>query len=263
MQRVQTRDGVGLAYQDLGTGPGRPMLLIHGFGCDRSFMSRQQQFFSRYRRTVAVDLRGHGESDAPDHGYTPAGFADDLAWLCDRIDLEAPVAVGHSMGGTIALELGLRSPESVAAVVMIDSFVFAPSAVGEALRPLAKSLGGPDHEAGLDALLALMARPGDDPDAGLKWAASLAATPRHVLASCFAAHSVDYDATAAATGCRVPVVYIGAESPLGDMVRFKELRPDLVSGQTVGAGHFSPLLVPDQINAMIRDFERELADRSS
>jgi pimeloyl-ACP methyl ester carboxylesterase len=67
MQRVQTRDGVGLAYQDLGTGPGRPMLLIHGFGCDRSFMGRQQQFFSRYRRTVAVDLRGHGESDAPDH----------------------------------------------------------------------------------------------------------------------------------------------------------------------------------------------------
>lgn len=264
MQGIERRDGVGLAYEDLGTGPGRPMLLVHGFGCDRTFMLHQQNYFSRNRRTVAVDLRGHGQSDAPADGYTPAGFADDLAWLCERIGLDAPLVVGHSMGGTIALELGARHPGRIAGVVMIDSFVFASAATVDALRPLAASLGGPDHAAGLAALQALVARPGDGPEPGVMWAASLAATPRHVLASSFATHTVDYDATAAAAAanCGVPVAYIGAAAPLGDVERFKASCADLATGQTLGAGHFSLLLVPEQINLMIRDFERDLANRS-
>ncbi|MGI3903128.1 MAG: alpha/beta fold hydrolase [Janthinobacterium lividum] len=261
MLEIETRDGVALAYEDLGTGSARPMLLVHGFGCDHTFMARQQSSFSVDRRTVAVDLRGHGRSDAPDHGYTPAIFAEDLAWLCQRIGLDAPIVVGHSMGGTVALELGARHSDKVTAVMMIDSLVFPAPATVEALRPLAASLAGPDCEAALAALGAVMARPGEGPEASLRWAASLAATPRHVLASSFESHTVDYDATAAATACRVPVAYIGAESPLGDVGRFKALRPNLVVGQTVGSGHFSPLLVPEQINEMIRDFERDFASR--
>ncbi|MGI3902120.1 MAG: alpha/beta fold hydrolase [Janthinobacterium lividum] len=263
MLKIEERDGVGLAYEELGTGPGRAMLLVHGFGCDRSFMARQQAVFSRDRRTVSVDLRGHGRSDAPHQDYTPAIFAEDLAWLCNRLGLAAPLVVGHSMGGTIALELGARHPDSVAAVMMIDSFVFPAAAMVEALRPIAASLHGPDYEAGLSALGAVVARPGEGPEAGMMWAASLAATPQHVLASCFSSHTVDYDAGAAAAACRVPVAYVGAASPLGDVERFKALRPNLVVGQTVGSGHFSPLLVPEQINAMIRDFERDIANRGS
>lgn len=260
MLKIERRDGIGLAYEDVGAGPGRPLLLVHGFGCNRTFMARQQAEFSRDRRTVAVDLRGHGQSDAPDHGYTTAGLADDLAWLCRQIGLEAPLVVGHSMGGAVALELGMRHPDSIAALVMIDSFVFPPAATLEALRPLADSMHGPGHEAGIEALRAAMARPGDGPDPDLKWAASLAATPQHVLASSFAATIIDYDASAAAAACRVPVAYIGAETPLGDVEQFRAVRPTLVVGQTVGSGHFSPLLVPEQINAMIRAFERQVVD---
>ncbi len=261
MLKIEKRDGVGLAYEELGTGPGRPMLLVHGFGCDRSFMARQQTVFGRDRRTVSVDLRGHGQSDAPHQDYTPAIFADDLAWLCHRLGLAAPLVVGHSMGGTTALELGARHPDSVAAVMMIDSFVFPALAMVEALRPLAATLQGPDYEAALTDLRAMVARPGEGPAASMRWAASLASTPQHVLASSFASHAIDYDASAAAEACRVPVAYIGAASPLGDVERFKALRPNLVVGRTVGSGHFSPLLVPEQINAMIRDFEKDIANR--
>ncbi|MGI3904150.1 MAG: alpha/beta fold hydrolase [Janthinobacterium lividum] len=231
------------------------MLLVHGFGCDRSFMAHQQTVFSRERRTVTVDLKGHGQSDAPRQNYTPAGFAEDLAWLCGRLGLAAPLVVGHSMGGTIALELGARYPDSVAAVMMIDNFVFPAPAMVDAMRPLAASLHGSDFEAGLTALRTAVARPGEGPQADMRWAASLAATPQHVLASAFASHTVLYDAGPAAA-CRVPLAFVGAASPLGDAGRFRALCPDLVVGQTVGSGHFSPLLVPHQINAMIRDFER-------
>ena len=46
-------------------------------------MASQFDYFGRTDRVVAVDLRGHGASDKPVQEYTVAGFADDLAWLCD------------------------------------------------------------------------------------------------------------------------------------------------------------------------------------
>ena len=64
----------------------------------------------------------------------------------------------------------------------------------------------------------------------------------------------DHDFAAAAAGCTVPVAYIGATHPLADLVRLKELIPDLMIGQCLGAGHFSPLLVHDQVDAMLLRF---------
>jgi pimeloyl-ACP methyl ester carboxylesterase len=87
-----------------------------------------------------VDLRGHGESDAPHQDYTMAVFADDLAWLCTELALMRPIVVGHSMGGNVALELAARYPGLPSSLVMIDSVVLPPramldnSAVSGALR---------------------------------------------------------------------------------------------------------------------------------
>jgi pimeloyl-ACP methyl ester carboxylesterase len=56
------------------------------------------EHFGRTHRVVAVDLRGHGASDKPVQDYTIVGFADDLTWPRERLDLVKPVVVGHSMG---------------------------------------------------------------------------------------------------------------------------------------------------------------------
>ena len=53
---------------------------------------------------------------------------------------------------------------------------------------------------------------------------------------------------------KVPVLFIAAHTVAPDIVRFRELCPQLVTGQTVGAGHFNQLLVPDQVNSMIERF---------
>ena len=58
------RDGVALAYEEAGVGD-PPILLVHGWGTDRSVMRRLFEWAQSSRRTVAVDLRGFGESDAP------------------------------------------------------------------------------------------------------------------------------------------------------------------------------------------------------
>jgi len=50
--------------------------------------------FGQTRRVVAVDLRGHGASDAPEQEYIMAGFADDIAWQCAQLGLQKPMVIG-------------------------------------------------------------------------------------------------------------------------------------------------------------------------
>ena len=77
--RTLTRDGVALVcFETPGDGP--PVLLIHGWCCDHSYLAPQARHFSGLgRRVVAVDLRGHGRSDKPRQPYPMAAFADDGA----------------------------------------------------------------------------------------------------------------------------------------------------------------------------------------
>lgn len=247
------KDGVTLAYEDINSGS-PPMLFVHGWGCDHTVFAPQVEFFCLSHRLVSVDLRGHGESDAPHQDYTMAAFADDLAWLCRELALIKPIVVGHSMGGNVALELAARHPQTPASIVMIDSVILPDQLFVDALRPLAEALRGPDYlTASQQALLSLCLTT-DDETRKAKLIASLPKAPQHVLASAFRNHVTEYDASSAAAGCHVPVAYIGAAVPLADLIQFRSLTPHLVTAQTLGSGHFSPLFVPDQINAMLSAF---------
>jgi pimeloyl-ACP methyl ester carboxylesterase len=112
MQKLN-RDDVALYFKDEGSGTAPPMLFVHGWGCDHTFFAPQQAHFSHFQRTIAVDLRGHDASSAPIQDYTVEGFVDDLAHLCRELTLPKSIVVGHSMGGTIALQFVARHPEHV------------------------------------------------------------------------------------------------------------------------------------------------------
>ncbi len=64
----------------------------------------------------------------------------------------------------------------------------------------------------------------------------------------------EWDGEAAARACTVPVLHIGAEDPINDAAALRALNPQIRTGQTVGAGHFNQLEVPEQVNAMIERF---------
>src|SRR5437867_1684416 len=138
-----SRHGVTLAYDEAGHGS-PPVLLIHGWTCDHSHMSPQFKHFAKNRRTIAVDLRGHGESDKPKQDYTIAALASDVAWLCDRIEVTKPIVIGHSLGGLIALELGFRRKELPLAIVVLDSPIIPIEGRRPAILEFLESLRGPD-----------------------------------------------------------------------------------------------------------------------
>ena len=78
--------------------------------------------------------------------------------------------------------------------------------------------------------------------------------PQHVALSAWEQHLLEWDGAAAAAVCRVGALLVSSAMPPPDIPRFQELTPQLVTGQTVGAGHFIPLFVPEQVNAMLERF---------
>jgi pimeloyl-ACP methyl ester carboxylesterase len=82
----------------------------------------------------------------------------------------------------------------------------------------------------------------------------LSSLPQHVTLSAWEQHLLVWDGEEAAAACRVPALLISSGTPLSDISRFQELTPQLATGQTVGAGHFITLFVPEQVNAMIEQF---------
>jgi len=143
------RDGVRLAHFDVGPEAPQspPLVLVNGWTGDHGIFTPQIAHFGKNRRVVAVDLRGHGASDAPEQEYTMAGFADDIAWQCAQLGLKKPVVIGHSFGGALALELCGRYPELASGMVMIDSIVMAPQALRDSpeLQRLLEGIGGPNY----------------------------------------------------------------------------------------------------------------------
>lgn len=252
------KDGVILAYEDINH-PGRDeplssLLFVHGWGCDHSVFEMQAKFFSRSHRVVSVDLRGHGLSDAPKQNYTMAAYADDLAWLSRELGLDGPIVVGHSMGGNIALELAANHPEVPTSIIMVDSVVFPTPSFRDGLQPIVEELRDSDGVAVCRYLMGLNCLSTDEESQKAKLLASLPRSPRHVLASTLQNHLLGYDSAPAAGNCRVPIAYVGSTIPIADLPEFRRHTPQLLTAQILGAGHFSQIFVPDQVNAMIARF---------
>ena len=126
-----TVNGVSLAIETRGSGPA--VVFIHGFPLDRNVWRHQLDTLTGYRR-IAYDLRGLGQSDAPDLGYSMAMYADDLAGLLDALGEDRVVLCGLSMGGYIAFEFIRRFRTRVRGLVLMDTRAEADSAEGRKSR---------------------------------------------------------------------------------------------------------------------------------
>ena len=248
------RDGAKLFYREAGTGD-PPFVFVHGWTCDHSYFAPQFEHFGQRHRVLAVDLRGHGESDAPDQDYTIAGFADDDAGQCADAGLTRPVVDGHSMGATVVLELAARYPDLPVAVVMIDAApIVASPETASAADGLVAALRGADHAVARAAIAEnLAAQVRDDPALSARIVADMAKVPDHVATSSIE-HTMAWDGEAAARACRVHALHIAADEPINDAAALRALNPRIRTGQTVGAGHFNQLEVPEQVHAMIERF---------
>jgi pimeloyl-[acyl-carrier protein] methyl ester esterase len=110
-------------------GAGRPVVLLHGWSFSAEALAPQRAALARIARVLAVDLRGHGASPAPEAGYDVDGAAGDVAALLERRSLDGVVLVGWSWGGEVALAALAAARPRVAALALLSAtprFTAAP-----------------------------------------------------------------------------------------------------------------------------------------
>jgi len=114
-------DGVRIAWEE--AGEGAPIVLVHGFASDRVQNWRAPGWYQTLtgagRRVVALDCRGHGESDKP-HEAEAYGdrMVDDVAAVMDAASLSDADVMGYSMGGMLTMGLMMRHPGRVRRAVI-------------------------------------------------------------------------------------------------------------------------------------------------
>jgi pimeloyl-ACP methyl ester carboxylesterase len=247
------RAGVKLSYEETGSGS-PPMVFVHGWTCDRSFFAPQVEHFKVNHRVLGVDLRGHGASDAPEDGYSMSVHADDIAWVCEDLEIEGAVVVGHSMGAIISVELAARHPRLVSSLVLVDAGPIAPPpGVAGLLAQLVEGLAGPGAIDVRRALVEGLFLPTDDPMLRERVLDSMLAVPDHVALGCFQGMTL-WQGEEAIGEVRVPTLAVHADQPINEPEMLGALCPSLTNARTPGVGHFNQLLAATEVNDLIERF---------
>lgn len=125
-------NGITLGYNDRGSG--MPLVFLHAFPLNRTMWAPQEEALSRRFRTITLDLRGHGESDAPLWRYSLEQYADDVAGLLDHLAIKQAVLIGLSMGGYVGFAFYRKYADRLRAMVLADTRAQADSEEGRAGR---------------------------------------------------------------------------------------------------------------------------------
>jgi non-heme chloroperoxidase len=118
---VHLSNGVRLRYAEQGDPAGDAVILLHGYGDSWFSWSRVLPFLSSGRRAIAIDLRGHGDSDRPARGYAMRELAGDVVAFMAARRIARAAVVGHSMGSFVGQQVALAAPRRVSRLVLVDS----------------------------------------------------------------------------------------------------------------------------------------------
>jgi pimeloyl-ACP methyl ester carboxylesterase len=243
-------NGLRIAYEDVGQGS-PAVVLIHGAYGNRTHYAAQIRHLAQRHRVLALDLRGHGESDVPQDGFGLRDYAHDVIEVCEAAGLDRYVLCGHSM--PVALIAASLTPERTAGVALLDGTVLFPESLRS--QTLATLLPRLEGDGWIEAMQGFLVGRGIGPydSAALKARvmAEIAKAPPRIAAPLIRdVMSADFSQLLPG---RFPLLYVHAGVPT-DLTRLRELRPDVLLGSVVGSGHWMMLGVPDQVNAMLDRF---------
>jgi YbgC/YbaW family acyl-CoA thioester hydrolase len=257
-----TVNGVSLAVEVRGEGPA--VLFVHGYPFDRTIWRDQIDGLSGYRR-IAPDLRGMGESDAPDLGYGMSIYADDLAALLDTLGADDVVLCGLSMGGYIIFEFLRRWRHRVRGLILIDTRAEADGNEARRARDAAAATAREGGAAAIaDQMLPKVLAEGTRrhaPDVADRLHRIMAGTPVAGIVGALAAMRDRPDSVPLLpTLAGVPtLVMVGAEDTLTPPETARRMAGAIPGARLVvvpGAGHVTPFERPSETTAAILEFLR-------
>lgn len=121
MSKLRTKEGIKIFYKDWGLG--QPIVFSHGWPLTADAWDGQMLFFlNKGFRVIAHDRRGHGRSTQTEYNNSMDQYADDLAELIEKLDLQEVILVGHSTGGgEITRYVARHGTDRLAKIVLLGS----------------------------------------------------------------------------------------------------------------------------------------------
>ncbi|WP_457916463.1 alpha/beta fold hydrolase [Candidatus Lokiarchaeum ossiferum] len=111
-------NGIMINFEIKGQGPN--LVLIHGLGSSLRDWEYQIPVFAQKYRTIAIDLRGHGQSGKPKARYSIKGFAEDIIQLLNSEQIDNFSVLGISMGAAITYQLAIDYPNQVSKIIAVN-----------------------------------------------------------------------------------------------------------------------------------------------
>lgn len=254
-------NGFTMAYDDNGAGPA--VLLIHGFPLNRRmWLPQAEALAAAGYRVITPDLRGFGESDVPDSGYSMELFADDMIALLDHLGIERAIVGGMSMGGYVLLNMLERYRQRIAAACFIVTRSGADDEAGKAKRlAMARDVATFGSQVVADIFAKLLFADEtmkNRPELPAQVAGWMRATDPLGVAGGLLAMADRKDSTPLLGNLRLPALVIGAEEdraiPLENVGIFTAALPQSTSCVIPGAGHMVNMEQPEAFNACLLEF---------
>lgn len=121
IKRADLSTGVSLPYTSTGLDSATPVLLLHAWAESSRSFDRLLPLLPETVRAIALDLRGHGDSEQPATGYSLEELAQDVVALMDALGLSSAVLLGSSSGGYVAQQVAVINPDRVAGLVLVGA----------------------------------------------------------------------------------------------------------------------------------------------
>jgi pimeloyl-ACP methyl ester carboxylesterase len=258
-------NGITLAYSD--RGEGLPLVFLHAFPLNRTMWSAQEQALSSQFRIVTVDLRGHGESDAPLWRYTLDQAADDVRALMDHLSIRQAVLVGLSMGGYILFAFYRAFTDRVKGLVLADTRAQADTADGQQGRfHMAQVAYRQGPAAIADLMIPKLLSPASintNPDLVRRVRAMIEGNQISGIAGDLMAMAERADSVPFLNQIACPAQIIVGELDHATPPSDAELMADRIPGARLsvipGAAHLANLEQPDRFTQIVRSFADEVA----
>ena len=255
-QLVTEPDGVHIAYRTYGKGD-PAIILVHGWATDANYWNAQFDPLKAKYTVVAVDLAGHGGSTASRKDWSMGTYGEDVATVASQLPNRQIILVGHSMGGTVALEAARRIGGRVIGIIVVDalkSVGLAPTPqpeIDKRVAPFRSDFIGTVRKYATEELF----EKGADPVFVQKVAYDMSLEPPEVaIPSLQALLSMDF--ATVLPDIHVPVLAINSDMGTTDEKRIRKLLPTFKADIIPHTSHFLMMEVPDKFNPiLLRDID--------
>lgn len=228
---------------------GLPVVFLHSFGGNTTHWAEQMERLDGSRKVIAIDLRGHGESDAPaPPDYRVESLASDVEVAVDALlPAERFVLVGHSMGGATAVAYADANAARVAGLVLLGTPGKSPAAMAEQVLASLQA----DYEGGMASYTDRLLESAK-PEVANRIRAEMQKIPREeslaIIAAVFA-----YDPLPALQRYTGPTLIVDTPHGEGPTALHTQL-PDIPREVISGTSHWPHLDKPKEFDAILEGF---------